>query len=179
MLNGSFGVGKTTTALALAEQIPGAHLFDPETVGHLARYITSGLRHGAEDTDDFQDIRIWPALTVATAQQLYETYARPLIVPMTLAHPAVFHPIRDGFGAFAPVHHFCLVAPLATIQQRLQDRGEGPGSWTWRKAEQYVPRLADPCYTTHIDTQRHAVPAVVDQLLAHIGDKTAFAKPER
>src|SRR5215208_1921527 len=98
MLNGSFGVGKTTTALALAQRLPGAHLFDAEDVGHFVRHITTGLRHGAEDTDDFQDIRIWPALTIATAEQMYHSYARPLIVPMTLANAAVLEPIRNGFS---------------------------------------------------------------------------------
>jgi len=168
MLNGSFGVGKTTTALALAQRLPNAHLFDPEDVGHFVRHLTGGLRRGAEDTDDFQDIRIWPPLTVITAQQLYQSYAHPLIVPMTLANPAYLAPIRKGFSTIAPVYHFCLVASLETIQQRLQTRGEGPGSWTWRKAAQYVPQLTDPSYATHIDAERQAVPEIVDQILAHI-----------
>jgi len=168
MLNGSFGVGKTTTAVALAQRIPHAHLFDPEDVGQFVRYLTTGLRRNGEDTDDFQDIRMWPPLTVITAQQLYQSYARPLIVPMTLVQPAVLEPIRQGFSSIAPVYHFCLVAPLATIQQRLQSRGDGPESWAWRKAAQYVPQLADPSYAIHLDTERHATPELIDQILAHI-----------
>lgn len=168
MINGTFGVGKSTTAEALVQRIPDAIIFDPETVGHLARYVTHGLRSGAEDTDDFQDIRMWPPLTVATAQQLIQSYHRPLIVPMTLANPTYFDSIRIGFAAIAPVRHFCLIASLPTIQRRLHDRGDGPGSWTWRKAEQYVPRLSDPTYATHLDTERNDVNEVVDQILAQL-----------
>ena len=168
ILNGSFGVGKTSTALALSQRIPGAHLFDPEDVGHFVRYLTAGLRHGAEDTDDFQDIRIWPAATVATARLLYDSYARPLIVPMTLVNPKVLEPIRTGLSTIAPVYHFCLVASLATIQQRLQARGEKPGSWPWRKAAEYVPQLADPSYAMHIDTERQAISEIVEHLLSQL-----------
>lgn len=168
MINGAFGVGKSTTAEALAKRLPETAIFDPESVGHLARYVTNGLRSGAEDTDDFQDIRMWPPLTIATAQQLVQSYRRPLIVPMTLANPTTFDTIRAGFAAIAPVYHFCLIASLPIIQRRLQARGDGPGSWAWRKAELYVPRLSAAAYATHLDTERNSVDAVVDELLARI-----------
>lgn len=168
MLNGTFGVGKTTTAAALHQRLPQAMIFDPETVGQLARYITAGLRSGAEDTDDFQDIRIWPPLTVATAQQLARSYRRPLIVPMTIVNPAYLEPIRTGFSTIGHVYHFCLMASLPTIQQRLQARGDGPGSWTWRKAEQYVPKLRDAVYAAHIDTDQLGVDAVAERILAAV-----------
>lgn len=71
MLNGSFGVGKSTTAIALAERIPNSLIFDPEEVGQLVRRITDGARSTEEETDDFQDIRLWRSLTVITVQQLY------------------------------------------------------------------------------------------------------------
>jgi cytidylate kinase len=165
MINGSFGVGKTTTATALLHRLPHAHLFDPEDVGHFARHLTSGLRHAAEDTDDFQDIRLWPPLTVSTAQHLYHHYGRSLIIPMTLVKPTILEPIRQGLSAIAPTFHFCLLAPLTIIQQRLQTRGDGPGSWTWRKAAHYVPQLPDPLYARHLDTERYSVAEIVDQIL--------------
>lgn len=168
MLNGTFGVGKSTTAAALHERLPEAIVFDPENVGHFARYITTGLRSGAEDTDDFQDIRMWPPLTIATAQQLVKCYARPLIVPMTLANPSYFEPIRAGFEAIAPVYHFCLTAPLATVQQRLLARGDGPGSWAWRKAERYVPLLQHPRYATHLDTEQFSASEIAEQIVLHL-----------
>jgi len=174
MINGSFGVGKSTTAAALAERLPEAIIFDPELVGHFARYLTNGLRTGAEDTDDFQDIRMWPQLTIDTARQLVQCYGRPLIVPMTLANRSSFEHIRAGFAALAPVYHFCLVASLPTIQGRLQSRGDAPGSWPWRKAEQYGPRLNDPTFATHLDTEQHSVAEIVEQVLARLPSRAAL-----
>ncbi len=34
-LNGTFGAGKTTTAAELQTLMPGARVFDPETVGYM------------------------------------------------------------------------------------------------------------------------------------------------
>jgi hypothetical protein len=169
MINGSFGVGKSTTAAALVQRLPDAMLFDPEAVGQLARYITRDVRPPSEDTDDFQDIAIWPPLVVATAQQLLHHYRRMVIVPMTLARRPSFDAIRGGFAALGPVQHFCLVAPLKIVQQRLLARGDaGPGSWPWRKAAECVPLLHDSYFAEHIDTEQRTVDDVVNSMLARI-----------
>jgi hypothetical protein len=36
-LNGAFGAGKTATGAELQPLVPGARLFDPETVGYMLR----------------------------------------------------------------------------------------------------------------------------------------------
>ena len=59
VLNGSFGVGKSSTAEALLARLPNAMIFDPEIVGQMVRFITLNVRKGHEDTDDFQDIAMW------------------------------------------------------------------------------------------------------------------------
>jgi cytidylate kinase len=64
MVNGPFGVGKTTVAQALCAATPNAMLYDPEIVGTALRYVTAGVVSQAEQTDDFQDIALWPSLTV-------------------------------------------------------------------------------------------------------------------
>ncbi|RYZ79244.1 MAG: tunicamycin resistance protein, partial [Proteobacteria bacterium] len=146
MINGSFGVGKTSVATLLYKQIPNAIFFDPEEIGAYARLVTKGVRAGEEDTDDFQDIELWRTLTVTTGQALYRRYQRSLIVPMTLSNRAYLETIRSGFEEVAPVAHFCLTAPLSVVQQRIIGRGNEPGSWVWRKAEHCVPLLFDPYY---------------------------------
>lgn len=152
MLNGAFGVGKTTVACALIDLLPGAMLFDPEVVGTCARRVTEGVRRGAEDTDDYQDIALWRLLPAATGQHLYRQYERPLLVPMTLVNRSYLETIRGGFKAVAPVYHFCLTAPLPVIQQRLLSRSDGPDSWPWRKAAECAPLLADDYYREHVPT---------------------------
>ena len=166
MLNGSFGVGKTSTARALVERLPGAIVFDPELVGSMVRAITEGVRRGPEDTDDFQDIALWRSLTVETARQLYQRYERPLIVPMTLANPAYLDEVRAGFARITPrLHHFCLVAPLETVQARLRARGDAEGSWAFRKAARYVPVLSDPRFREHIDTVGASPPEIAERIV--------------
>ncbi len=171
MLNGSFGVGKTAVACALLELIPGALLFDPEVVGTCARRVTEGVRYGAEDTDDYQDIALWRLLTVTTGQHLYRQYERPLIVPMTLVNCSYLAAIRSGFEAVAPVYHFCLTAPLPVVQQRLLDRGDGPGTWPWEKAAQCVPVLEDNHYQEHISTEDRTVGEIATSILERVSQR--------
>ena len=96
MLNGAFGVGKTTIAQSLVASLPHSMIFDPEEVGYMLRRITDGVRCGAEDTDDFQDIALWRTLTIETAAALRRRYQRDLIVPMTLANPKYLEQIFVG-----------------------------------------------------------------------------------
>ena len=166
MLNGSFGVGKTSTARALVERLPGTIVFDPELVGSMVRAITEGIRSGPEDTDDYQDIAVWRSLTVETACQIYRRYKRPLIVPMTLANPAYLDEIRAGFARITPrLCHFCLVAPLETVHARLRERGEAEGSWAFRKAARYVPVLDGPRFREHVDTVGRSPAEIAERIV--------------
>ena len=131
MLNGTFGVGKTTVATALQQRVVQSFIFDPEPVGMLVRTLTEGIRAGSEDTDDFQDIVLWRLLTITSAKGLYQQYQRPLIIPMTIIHPVYFSTIRSALEEVAPVYHFCLQAPLAVIRERLLKRGDDVGEWAW------------------------------------------------
>jgi hypothetical protein len=157
MLNGAFGVGKTSVAAALHQRLPQSLIFDPELVGTLARYLTEGIRTGSEDTDDFQDIALWRSLSIIAARELFNHYHRSLIVPMTIAHPEYFGTIRAGFATIAPVTHFCLQAPLYTIGARLQERGDDVSGWAWRKSQQYVPLLADARFAQHVETHNRTI----------------------
>ncbi|MGH2543796.1 MAG: AAA family ATPase [Ardenticatenaceae bacterium] len=169
MINGSFGVGKTTTAQVLVERLANAMLFDPEDVGRMVRHITRDVRYAAEETDDFQDIALWRSLTVAVAEHLYRQYRRTLIVPMTLTNPAYFHEIRSGFTCIGPpVYYFCLTASLTTIHRRLIERGDVEGAWPWRKAGQCVPALSGPPFEEYISTEGRSVEEVVADILCSL-----------
>ena len=98
MINGAFGVGKTTVANGLLAQIPDSMLYDPEEVGQMLRKIGGGIRSADEKIGDFQDDPLWPALTVEVAKRLFNEYKRPLIIPMTLAHIPYFTTIKDGLA---------------------------------------------------------------------------------
>ena len=168
MINGTFGAGKTSVATALTGAVAGSMIYDPEIVGTALRYLTDGVRAPDEDTDDFQDIALWPEMTVLTAERLYRQYRRPLIVPMTLAHPAYLAVIRRGLAAVAPpLYHFCLVASLDTISARLRGR-DTDTTWALRQARRYVPLFDDPRYAVHISTENRPVEEIVADILQYI-----------
>ena len=170
MLNGSFGVGKSSVANELKGIVPNSMIYNPEIIGTALRHLTNGIRSPHEQTGDFQDIKLWPTLTVITAKYLFRLFRRSLIVPMTLANPEYLKTIRDGLAAISPpLYHFCLVASLETIQHRLQSREEDT-SWSWKKAQEYVPLFGDPQYSVHIDTDSITVAQVVDRIEKYIAD---------
>lgn len=167
MLNGSFGVGKSSVANDLEGIIPNCMIYDPEIVGHFLRYLTDGIRAPHEETGDFQDITLWPTLTVVTAEHLFQQYGRSLIVPMTIANPTYLITIKNGLAAISPpLYHFCLTASLDTIHQRLHTREEDT-SWAWMKAQEYEPLFGDPQYGIHIDTEGVTIAQVVGQIEIH------------
>lgn len=53
MINGAFGVGKTTVASNLVQSIPNSMLYDPEEIGYMLRIIiTNELKAPDEKTDN-------------------------------------------------------------------------------------------------------------------------------
>ncbi len=49
MVNGAFGVGKTTIAQGLLSEIPNSMLYDPEEIGLMLRKFTQGVRQGSPE----------------------------------------------------------------------------------------------------------------------------------
>lgn len=169
MLNGSFGVGKTTTAQALVQCLPHAMIYDPEEVGVMLRVMTHGIREPHEDTGDFQNIALWPAMTVLLAERVYQHYQRTLIVPMTIIKPAYLQEIKAGLARISPpLHHFCLAASLPTIQRRLLARGEMAGGWSWRMAEQCVWALQGAAFEEYIDAEHQGTAAIIQAIRQRI-----------
>ena len=142
-INGPFGVGKTTVALALRAQIARSRLFDPEVVGFVLLRV---LRPA-----DFQDLRTWRVLTRVLAAA-GSHWADPLIVPMSLCQPRYFEEIVGGLRRQrVAVRHFTLTASRATVLKRLADRGDA-GSWAAGQLNRCADALADPMFADHIET---------------------------
>ena len=159
-LNGAFGVGKTTAARALAAELPGALVVDPEDIGRMLRRIIPA----AVSTSDFQDIPSWRRLTVATIESLLRDHAVPLVVPMTIVDPAYFDETvgclrREGIT----VHHFTLAASARTIRRRLLWRTSVPWAtrWALRRVRRCTSALRSPLFATHVDTENRSVSDIV------------------
>jgi adenylate kinase family enzyme len=163
MINGAFGVGKTTVATKLLEKIPNSILFDPEEVGYMLRnIITDEIKDEQERTDNFQDLSLWKVLVVQVAKSLKTKYRKNLIVPMTIYNEGYFRYIYDGFKeADIGTHHFCLMAKEETIYERLRKRGEVDGNWCFQQSKKCLDAYNDSCFAEFIWTDDLEVSDIV------------------
>ena len=169
MINGSFGIGKTTVANMLMNKMHNAMIYDPEIVGDALQKLTKGVRTPDEITDDFRDIELWPEFVVNMAKALKNKYGKDLIVPMTLEKLEYLQYIRDGFRKIDPsLYHFCLVAPLQTILKRIQSRSEGNGLWEIRKATECVSAFMGKNYEKYIDAESSSPKAIAEFICEYI-----------
>ncbi len=168
-LNGSFGVGKTTVAKLLVERLPQAQLYDPELVGAILRMMTNGVRSGAEDSDDFQDIALWRTVTVELAGHLRRAYGRTLVIPMTVTRPDYFAELTVGLRQVdAEFHHFCLLASAETLRNRLLARGETEGSWVFDQLDRCMTMLPRPEFAEHVETDGISAEKIADKIISQL-----------
>ncbi|MFF7847363.1 AAA family ATPase [Streptomyces sp. NPDC007910] len=125
-LNGTHGVGKTTTAALVRRLIPDARVFDAEKVGETLMDITPGL----PETDNFQHWPPWRPLVVETARRVLDYTGGTLVIPMTVLVEEYWREIRSGLARHAvPVRHFILHADPDTLRGRIaNDTVLGPDS---------------------------------------------------
>ncbi|TFD64942.1 AAA family ATPase [Cryobacterium sp. Hb1] len=126
-LNGTHGVGKTTTAKLVQELIPGSRVFDAEKVGEMLMDVHPGL----PETDNFQHWPPWRPLVVETARHILDYTGGTLIMPMTVLVEAYWREISDGFAAYdIPVRHFLLHTDTKTLRERIMgDTVMGPSGF--------------------------------------------------
>jgi hypothetical protein len=124
LINGPFGVGKTTVARILVGRLRRAVLFDPEHVGWWLRLA------GSEHTD-FQDDPRWPGHVVKTARVM-RVFGRTLVMPITLWRSERFDAVVRGLKEFAPTIAFRLSAAESELRRRIDADLKQPGARTWR-----------------------------------------------
>ncbi len=162
MINGSFGIGKTTCARLLRPKLPGAVIFDPEWIGFVLRRLPGYHR------SDYQHLPSWRRLTILGAR-LFSIMAPHVIIPMTFTHKTYFREVKEGLKASGkPLLHVCLTAPLPVVQQRLTQRGEVMGDprfeWVHRRAIDCFHAHQDPEFALHIPTEGRAPDEIAAQL---------------
>jgi broad-specificity NMP kinase len=137
LINGAFGIGKTTVARLLVKRLPRAIVFDPELIGIPLQRITG--------VDDFQDLRLWRWLTVA-ALRIARLFFGNVVVPMAISDPAYLIRGRD-------VVHVCLVAPVEVVYERLAKRGRDAGEWERRRAEECCVAHQRPEFARQVNAE--------------------------
>ena len=167
LLNGSFGIGKTTAANKLAEVLPRAAISDPEDVGFVLRRLPAWMLGLHRQPGDYQDIALWRRLIVLQARWARRR-ADIVIVPMAFTNRDYLDAFATALRKTAPVHKICLVAPLMVVRERLAARAlaEGrPGlsDFELRRSAECVAAHADPFFGIPIDATVDA-----DEVLAAI-----------
>lgn len=163
LLNGPFGVGKTTVARILVQRISGAMLYDPEMVGAFLRTVLGKV----EPVDDFQDYLLWPRLTVAVGRVLLEAYGGPLIVPMTITRRAYFEAIVGGFRRFdRAVLPLRFTASHEEVRRRILARpeAEGPHAWCLAHLDEGLSMSRDPTFGLEVRTEESTPSQIADEI---------------
>jgi len=160
-LNGTHGVGKTTTSRLLQPLLPGARVLDPEKVGETLMDVRPTLR----TTDDFQHWDPWRPLVVETARQVLAYVGGILVMPQTVLVERYWREISGGLaGHGIPVRHFVLHTDQATLRHRIEhDEDLGPSTFRFSRMEPYAEAArtwlhadAEVVDTTHISPEQAA-----------------------
>lgn len=170
-LNGTFGVGKTTTSQLLAKALPAARVFDAENVGALLAPILAGV-----PCADFQEWVPWRGLVVETAARVLDYVGGTLVIPQTVLVEEYWDEISAGLGARGvPVAHFVLHAEHETLVHRIDTDEKGPNS-PWRHGHLDAYRRALPWLRergTLVETDRLSPRQVAATILAQVDSRRA------
>ncbi|MFF9479490.1 ATP-binding protein [Streptomyces sp. NPDC014733] len=125
-LNGTHGVGKTTTGALVQQLIPDSRVLDAEKVGVTLMDITPGLPW----TGNFQHWPPWRPLVVETARHVLDYTGGTLVMPMTVLVEQYWREISEGLAHHGiPVRHFVLHAEEESLRERIAgDTVLGPDS---------------------------------------------------
>ena len=173
IINGSFGVGKTTVANLLHRALPGSAVYDPEWSGGVLGRLPRCVKLKGSGTDDFQDIELWRKATVAGVKLFSIFSSGKVIVPMTFSRRAYFDEVIAGLKRHDPdVRTFCLTASLQTVKNRLVGRGtkvEGPESeWIARRIVECTEAHRDPHFGELVDTEARTAREVAEHIIIRL-----------
>jgi hypothetical protein len=134
-INGTHGVGKTTTGALVQRLIPDSRVLDAEKVGETLMDIAPGL----PETDNFQHWPPWRQLVVDTARRVLDYTGGTLVMPMTVLVEPYWREISTGLAAHAiPVRHFVLHADQDTLRGRIAGQHAVPSPFRLQYLEPYA-----------------------------------------
>ena len=103
-INGSFGIGKTSTAELLKNELDKSIIYDPEEIGG---FLSNMFNH---EKDDFQDYELWRILNSDILKYMCSVY-EIVIVPMTITNKNYYDEIVKGLKiSGVEIKHFILDA---------------------------------------------------------------------
>lgn len=173
LINGSFGVGKTTVAKLLRRALAGSVIYDPEWSGMVLMRLPGWIKLKGSGTDDFQHIELWRKSVVAGVR-LFRLYAAgPVIVPMTFSCRPYFEEVVGGLRRLDPEFRvFCLKASLATVRRRLAERGTkieaGESEWIARRIVECAEAHRDALFGEPVETEDRTAREVSEEIIRRL-----------
>lgn len=147
-LNGTFGVGKTTTTGHLVRDDARLRAFDPEWVGYL---LANNLRD--HEVSDFQHYPSWRRLVPLVADEIVAFTGQHLVAAQSVLVEDYWDEIQGGLtGLGHEVLHVVLDADAETLHARIDsdvDEPETVRPWRhrhvedWEAARPWLLRAAD------------------------------------
>lgn len=169
LINGAFGVGKSTVARLLWQRIAGSRIYDPEPAGSLLMRLPSFLPLKGSGTGDFQDIKLWRRSVVLGTRAMRLLARDTVIVPMAFYNRNYFDEIVIGLSNFDPeIRAFCLKAPMPVIRERLERRGGNTIEWSVRMAEVCLEAHKDEHFGESIHTENRDPHQVAHDILGRL-----------
>ena len=161
-LNGPFGVGKTTLANLLHQEIPDSILYNPEHLGDFFQEILPK----AVCPEDFQDYPIWRQTTVQIIRDLATKTGKVIIVPMTVFKKEYCQEIiEQGLIEDMCVQHYILVAEKETILDRLNKRTQENNNWALKHLDNCLQAFEDQIPGRKIETDSLTVDELAEIVL--------------
>jgi len=173
MINGSFGVGKTTVARLVHDAFPRSAIYDPEWAGICLMRLPKWIKLKGSGTDDFQDIDLWRRSAIMGTRLFRFFVSGPVIVPMTFTDRVYYDEVVKGLRAIDPeLRVFCLTASLVTVKKRLAGRGtENSGSdidWISRRIQECAEAHRDPHFGELVDTEELTANEVAEEIVKRL-----------
>ena len=116
-LNGSFGVGKTSTAQVVAATSTRWRPFDPESVGSMLKSNLTGRSLGG----DFQHFAAWRRLVPLVAREVADFTGEELVAVQTVLIEQYWNDLRAGLTRQGfDVFHVLLDADPSALRSRIE-----------------------------------------------------------
>ena len=170
LINGSFGIGKSTVARLLRRRVPRSLVYNPEWAGSVLMRLPRWVKLRGGGTDDFQDIDLWRKSVITGVRLFSAVTTGAVIVPMAFSRREYFDEVVAGLKSLDPnVHVFCLRADMATILERLDVRRRHGRArtvaWSVRKARECVASHEDEHFGEPVNTMQTSASQVANAIL--------------
>ena len=168
LINGAFGIGKTSAARAVVRADRRFRISDPERIGYVLKRLPPWLPWSTRALEDYQVSAVWQRLTIRQANRHAGRPGGVVLLPLCITDRDWFDSLRaDLADAGHRVDAWCLIASWETVAARLAGRGvleqSSAGRWSYPRARAALSAHRAGHFGELIDTEGRTVADVAQQ----------------